>query len=249
MRSPMVIRNDLSATVGCRSTRRHAPLNHAGELERRGVGGATRRRRGACAAACRTARPSACRRACCRTAGRRRMSSCSVGGLAQHGEGQRSRSHSAAKRARCSGAIAEHVALLRLVAPDLHRRHARLFVAAPRAARSGAPRPSSCASSGSAFDRPPAPTSWIEQDGVAVAQLPAAVDDFLRAPLHLRVAALHRGEVEVRRVAPGRHRRRRAAAQADEHARAAQLTISRRRREARLVRRAARGCCRGRRRS
>ena len=34
------------------------------------------------------------------------------------------------------------------------------------------------------------------QDRVVLAQLPAAVDDFLRAPLHLGVAALHRVEIE-----------------------------------------------------
>jgi hypothetical protein len=56
----------------------------------------------------------------------------------------------------------------------------------------------------------------------ALARLPAAVDHFLRATLDLRVAALHRCEVEVGGVGAGGHRRGRAAAQTDQHARAAQ---------------------------
>jgi hypothetical protein len=47
-----------------------------------------------------------------------------------------------------------------------------------------------------ALERPPAPTSWID-DGVVVPQLPAAVDHFLAAALHLGVVTLHRGKVEV----------------------------------------------------
>jgi len=56
---------------------------------------------------------------------------------------------------------------------------------------------------------------------VRFTELPAAVDDFLRAPFHLGVAALHRIEVEVRGVGAGIHRRGGAAAEADQHAGAA----------------------------
>ncbi len=56
-----------------------------------------------------------------------------------------------------------------------------------------------------------------------VAHLPAAVDHFLRAALHLRIAALHRIEIEILGIAAGIHAGCRAAAQADQHARAAQL--------------------------
>ena len=71
------------------------------------------------------------------------------------------------------------------------------------------------------------------QDRVAVAslpavaggraELPAAVDHFLRAPLHFRVAALHRGEVEVFRIGAGTHRAGSTAAEADQQAGAADL--------------------------
>jgi len=50
------------------------------------------------------------------------------------------------------------------------------------------------------------------ENRVAGAERPAAIDDFLRAPLDLGVAALHRVEVEVGRVGARRHRRGRAAA-------------------------------------
>jgi hypothetical protein len=61
--------------------------------------------------------------------------------------------------------------------------------------------------------------------------LPAAVDDFLRAPLHFGVAALHRGEVEILAVAAGGHRTGGAAAEADQHAGAADLDEQRAGRE------------------
>jgi hypothetical protein len=61
-----------------------------------------------------------------------------------------------------------------------------------------------------------------QQDRVVVAQRPAAVDDLLAAALHLRVAALHRGEIEVLAALAARHRRGGAAAEADQHRRAAQ---------------------------
>src|SRR5690606_15467305 len=61
-----------------------------------------------------------------------------------------------------------------------------------------------------------------ELDRVALAQLPAAVDDLLAATFHLRVFALHRGEVQVRGAGAGGHGGGRAAAQADEHGRTAE---------------------------
>jgi hypothetical protein len=85
---------------------------------------------------------------------------------------------------------------------------------------------------------PPAPTSCTDRIGlpspggdVAVAHLPAAVDDFLRAALDFRVAALHRGEIEVFGIGAGGHRLARAAAQADQHAGAAELDQQRADRE------------------
>src|SRR5690606_2902990 len=46
---------------------------------------------------------------------------------------------------------------------------------------------------------------------------------FLRAPLDLGVAALHRIEIEILLVGAGVHARSRAAAQPDQHSRAAEL--------------------------
>ena len=62
---------------------------------------------------------------------------------------------------------------------------------------------------------------------VFVAELPAAVDDFLCAAFDFGVAALHGVEVQRRVVRAGIHRRSRAAAQADKHTRAAQLNQQR----------------------
>src|SRR3546814_16805940 len=59
------------------------------------------------------------------------------------------------------------------------------------------------------------------QDRVAVAERDAAVDHFLAAALHLRVVALPGGEVEVFGAFARSHRTGRAAAQADQHRRAA----------------------------
>ncbi|CCJ76360.1 conserved hypothetical protein [Cronobacter muytjensii 530] len=60
-----------------------------------------------------------------------------------------------------------------------------------------------------------------KEDRVGLAQLPAAVDDLLTAALHFRVIALYRGEIEIGVGLAGRHRGRRAAAEADIHCRAA----------------------------
>src|SRR5450830_827633 len=59
-------------------------------------------------------------------------------------------------------------------------------------------------------------------DRVLVTQLPATVDDFLAAALHLWVFALYGSEVQVCRAGAGGHGGSRAAAQADQHCRAAE---------------------------
>ena len=53
--------------------------------------------------------------------------------------------------------------------------------------------------------------------GLSVQRARAAVDDLLRAPLDLRIATLHRGEIEIGARRAAVHRRRRAAAEADQH--------------------------------
>ncbi len=82
--------------------------------------------------------------------------------------------------------------------------------------------PPGARTSGTAFESPPAPTSWIIRTGFAFAQGPAGVDDLLRAPLHLGIAALHRGEIERFAAGAAALRGSRAAAQADQHRRPAE---------------------------
>ena len=73
------------------------------------------------------------------------------------------------------------------------------------------------------------------EDRIGLASPPTGVDHFLRAPLHLGVAALHRIKIKVGRVLARRHRRRRAAAHADAHAFAAELNQQGARRKRDLV--------------
>ncbi|OQA33963.1 MAG: hypothetical protein BWY57_00871 [Betaproteobacteria bacterium ADurb.Bin341] len=61
------------------------------------------------------------------------------------------------------------------------------------------------------------------KNGVVRPHLPATVDDFLRPTLNFRVAALYRGEIEVFGIDTSAHRRGGAAAQANQHAGAAEL--------------------------
>ena len=57
--------------------------------------------------------------------------------------------------------------------------------------------------------------------------MPTAVDDFLRTAFDFGVAALHRVEVQIGGIAAGVHRRSGTAAQADQHAGAAELNQQR----------------------
>ena len=56
-----------------------------------------------------------------------------------------------------------------------------------------------------------------ELDRVVGAERPAGVDHFLCAPLHLRIATLHRGKIEFFAAGAAAHRRGRAAAEPDQH--------------------------------
>ena len=71
---------------------------------------------------------------------------------------------------------------------------------------------------------------------ISVTQCPACIDHFLATPLHLRIGALYRIEVERFAVGAGSHRRGRAAAEPDAHARAADLQQQRAWRQHFLVR-------------
>ena len=61
-----------------------------------------------------------------------------------------------------------------------------------------------------------------EADRVLVTQLPAAVDDFLATTLHFRVFTLYGSKIQIRRTGAGGHRGSGAAAQTDQHRRAAE---------------------------
>ena len=99
----------------------------------------------------------------------------------------------------------QHITLLRFVTPDFFRRHATLFQ-----------RDLAQVENRSAFGvvgnfregiRQAAGADVVNrQDRIGVAHGPTGIDHFLRAPLHLRVAALHRIKIEVGGVGPGRHR-------------------------------------------
>ena len=89
----------------------------------------------------------------------------------------------------------QHIPLLRFVAPHLQRRHARLvarhLAQLKRAAAAGVARQLRQrvgeAARADIVNR---------HNRIVVAERAAVVDDFLTPPLHFRVAALHRGEVQ-----------------------------------------------------
>ncbi len=132
------------------------------------------------------------------------------------------------------GVDRQYIALLRLVAPDLHRRHARVVTG--HLAQLEAPAATAIVHQlGQGIGQAAGAHVVNEQDGVVLAHLPAAVDDLLGTALHLGVGALHRGKVQVLGRGALRHRRGRAAAQADEHRRSAEHHQGRARREGALL--------------
>ena len=148
--------------------------------------------------------------------------------------GQRSRSQSDRKRSSDRGRDREHVALLRLVRPDLARGHARLLVRGRPQVDARAP-PGAVDELGERVRDAAGPDVVDREDGVRGPERPAAVDDLLGPALDLGVAALHGVEVEVGGVGAGRHRGGRPAAHADEHPGAAELDEQGARRDLALV--------------
>ena len=120
------------------------------------------------------------------------------------------------------GGDRQNVALLRLVAPDLARGHARLL-GGHRAQVAAAADTTAVHQLGKRIREPAGAHVVDRHDRIGLAQLPAAIDHLLRAALHFGVAALHRIEIEVGGIGAGRHRRRSAAAHADQHAGPAEL--------------------------
>ncbi len=132
-------------------------------------------------------------------------------------------------------AYREDVALLCFVAPDFARRHAGLLgrhcAQVERPARTTAVH-----QLGKRIRQATRADVVQREDRIALAQLPAAIDDFLCAPFDFRVAALHRIEVEVGGIRPCRHRRGCTAAHADQQSGPADLDQQRAFRQCVLVR-------------
>ena len=145
-----------------------------------------------------------------------------VAGRAQHGEGTALTLAQSAKLRQSRGIKGQHVAFLSLVGPDLARRHARLLGGHGAQFETGA-----AAGVMHQFRQGVGDAAGADvvdgQDRIGIVHLPAAVDHLLGAPLHLGIAALHRGEIEIGAVRTGAHRGGRTSAQADQHARAADL--------------------------
>ena len=115
----------------------------------------------------------------------------------------------------------QHIAFLRLIAPDAERRHAGFGVGdgaelQRRAAAAGMNQ------FGQGVGQAARAHVMDAQDRIIRAQRRAAIDHLLTTALHLGVIALHRGKIQRRALAAGRARRRRAAAQPDQHGRSAQ---------------------------
>ena len=132
------------------------------------------------------------------------------------------------------GGDAQHVAFLRLVAPDLGRRHAA-FGHGDAAQVEVRALVGVMGQFGEGVGQAARAHVVDGEDGVVVAHGAAGVDHFLHAALHLGVGALHRGEVQLGGIAAHAHAGGGTAAQADAHARAAQLHEQRAGRQRQLV--------------
>ncbi len=90
----------------------------------------------------------------------------------------------------------QHIALLRFVAPNFQRAHARLIV--EDVAQVETPAAAAVAHQLRHGVRQAARAHIVDkQNRVLLAQLPATVDHFLTAAFHFRVVALYRSEIEI----------------------------------------------------
>ena len=115
----------------------------------------------------------------------------------------------------------QHITLLRFVTPDLQRTHARLI------AGNGAQVKATAAATivhqlWHGIRQATRAHIMDKQDWVVVAQLPAAVDHFLTAALHLWVITLHGSKIQILLRLARSHGRSRATTQTDIHCRAPQ---------------------------
>src|SRR5699024_6490589 len=115
----------------------------------------------------------------------------------------------------------QDVTLLGLVTPDFQRTHARLGIG--NVAQLEAPATVPVLDQlRQGIGEPTGTDVMNKADGVGFTQRPATVDHLLGTPLDLGVTALYRSEVEISAGDSRRHRRRRPAAQANQHGRATQ---------------------------
>ena len=154
---------------------------------------------------------------------------------ADHGEGTALALADVLKQSARGRRDREHVALLRLVAPDLARRKARVFHR-DRAQLDARTPARGVDELRKGVGQAARPHVVDREDRIRLAELPAAVDHLLRAAFHLGVVALHGIEVEVGDVRTGAHGRGGAAAHADEQTRSAELDEQRTRLERALGR-------------
>ncbi len=114
---------------------------------------------------------------------------------------------------------AQHVAFLRFVAPQLHRRQRRI-VGGHLAQIDDAADIRVVQQFGDGIGQATGTDVVEELDRVVGAHRHAAVDDLLAAAFHFRVVALHAGEVQVLGAFAGGHRTGGTATEADQHRRA-----------------------------
>ena len=145
-----------------------------------------------------------------------------VGSRADHGKRAALAFANGAESAQIFFQNRQHIALLRFIAPDLQRREAMLFQR-HIAQLKHRTTPGIVYQFGESVGQAARAHVVNGDNRVGRAELPAAVDHFLGAPFDFGVAALHGVEIKRSIVCTRVHRRSRAAAQTDEHARPAEL--------------------------
>ena len=143
------------------------------------------------------------------------------GGLPHHGVGTPLASTNRFKLRKLVGFDREHIALLRLVAPDLQRRHPG-FVVGDITQLKAPPTATIFYQFGKRIAEPASTHIMNKCDGVFRSKAPAGIDNLLAAPLYFGILSLYRGEIEILRAVSACHGRGRSAAQSNQHGGASQ---------------------------
>ena len=128
-----------------------------------------------------------------------------VGGGADHGVRTGFAPAQGGECAQAIGVQGEQKALLRFVAPDLLGPHAELVEQPFRLQQQFAAPAAVVQQFRHSVAEPTRPQIVDEEYGVVVALTPAGIQHLLAAPLHFRVFALHRGEIDLRFPLAGLH--------------------------------------------